>query len=66
MSRIEHVEQVFTTRRHAEAWFESLRPSAWPYVWCYEDAETGLWKVVALVERCSLPLPAGPRHGRAA
>lgn len=66
MSRIEHVEQVFTTRSQAEAWFESLRATAWPYVWYFEDPESGLWKVVALVERCSLQPFPGCGHGRAA
>lgn len=50
MSQVVHVERVFTTRAQAEAWFDHLKPSAWPYVWCMQDARDGRWRVTALLE----------------
>ncbi len=50
MSRVTHIEEVFTTRAQAEAWMERLKPTAWPYIWCLEYPR-GRWRVTALVER---------------
>lgn len=49
MSRVSHIERVFTTRARAEAWMERLKPTAWPYIWCFESPR-GRWTVAALVE----------------
>lgn len=55
MSRVTHIEHVFTTRAQAEAWMGYLKPTAWPYIWCFENPGGDRWTVAAIVER------GGPR-----
>lgn len=51
MSRVTHIEQVFTSRAQAEAWMKHLKATAWPYVWCFENPCGNRWTVAAIVER---------------
>lgn len=55
MSHMFVVERSFTVRRKAERWFESIRATAWPYVWCVHDSGSRMWNVTALLERNQLP-----------
>ena len=58
MPRVKYVQLAFAGRSEAEACMETLRGSAWPYVWCVEDLVNHCWIVTALVERSSvIPLP---------
>lgn len=50
MARMTLVERTFAGRAQAERWFDCLRPTAWPYVWCIEDPRNRRWSVRALVE----------------
>lgn len=50
MTRLVHIERQFTTRAQAESWFDTLRRTAWPYVWCMKLPQGSRWRVAALVE----------------
>jgi len=50
ISRVVHVEHVFSSQAQVEAWLDSLRTKAWPYLWCIQDIPSGRWKVIALIE----------------
>ena len=50
MSRLVQVDREFPTWAAAEAYFDSIWRTAWPYVWCIECPETSGWRVTALVE----------------
>lgn len=50
MSHLVFVQRTFTTRAQAQSYFDSLRPTAWPYAWCTEDPQGQRWIVTALVE----------------
>lgn len=54
MSRLTLVERTFMGRVQAQRWFDSLRRTAWPYIWCTHDLRTRRWSVRALVEQGAL------------
>lgn len=54
MSRLTLVERTFMGRVQAQRWFDSLRTTAWPYIWCIHDLRTRRWSVRALVEQGAL------------
>ena len=65
MSRLIRIEREFASRVQADALFDCLRPSAWPYVWCTEIPATGRWKVTALIASTLLRVDnlSGVEHG---
>ena len=66
MSHLVLVERSFATRAQADRWFDSLQPSAWPYVWCEQDLRSRRWRVRALIEKGQLPSVAVARDPSAA
>lgn len=50
MTRVFHFERTFTDHGEAERCFDSLQPTAWPYIWCMEIQDSDQWKVIALIE----------------
>ena len=54
MSHLVSIERTFAARGQADQWFDSLRSTAWPYVWCTRDPVSRKWTVKALVEKRQL------------
>jgi len=55
MSQVVLIQRTFAARQQADRWFDALRPTAWPYVWCTEDPVSRRWRVRALIEKRALP-----------